>query len=223
MLGQEVVAMSIKNEIEALKSKALQRIGEAAKTGDTRVIIGATRIVQEAERLIKGFEELVSELGGLAMDFKGLEHGKDVDISIPSGIKMSARMRGRLMKEAFINDLKAQGIPLNLSKDSILLTEKGERVGVAYSSEHSPGRWWLGIKNDNYRAIVLICEKDTRGIVRLVIPGKFWDSHVENLKENKNGRSMIHILYQRGVYYWVDRSGEKITLNNFVDAYQFIR
>ncbi len=214
--------MSIKNEIEALKTKALQRIGEAAKTGDTRVIIGATRIVQEAERLIKAFDELVSELGGLAMDFKGLEHGKDVDISIPSSIKMSPRMRGRLMKEGFIKDLKEHDIKLRLSKDSILLTEQGERVGVAYSSEHSPGRWWLGIKNDSYKAIVLICERDSGGLARLVLPGEFWDNHVKNLKENKNGRSMIHILYQRGVYHWVETSGEKFTLNNFVDAYQFL-
>lgn len=215
--------MSIKDEIEALRSKSLLRIGEAAKTGDTRIIVGATRIVQEAERLIKAFDELVSEMGGLTMDFEGLEHGKGVDISISSGTKMSPRMRGRLRKEAFISDVKGQGITLNFSKDSILLTEEGERIGVAYSSEHLPGRWWLGIKNDNYKAIVLICERDTGGIVRLVLPGEFWASHVENLKENKNGRSMIHILYQRGVYHWIEASGEKITLENFVDAFHFLR
>jgi hypothetical protein len=214
--------MSIKNEIEALKTKALQRIEAAAKIGDTRVIIGATRIVQGAERLIKAFDDLVSEMGGLAMDFEGLEHSKDVDISIPSGTKMSPRTRGRLMKGAFINDLKEHGITLNLSKDSILLTEKGERVGVAYSSEHSSGRWWLGIKNDSYKAIVLICEKDTGGMVRLVLPGEFWASHVENLKDNKNGRYMIHILYQRGVYHWVEANGKKVALDNFIDAYHFL-
>jgi hypothetical protein len=214
--------MSIKNEIEALKTKALQRIGAAAKTGNTRVIIGATRIVQVADRLIKTFDELVSEKEGLEMDFEGLEHSKDVEISIPSGTKMSPRMRGRLMKEAVINDLKEHGITLSFSKDSILLTEKGERVGVAYSSEHLPGRWWLGIKNDNYKAILLICERDTGGIVRLVLPGDFWDSHVENLKENKNGRSMIHILYKSGVYHWMEANGKKITLDSFVDAYNFL-
>ena len=214
--------MSIKDKIEALKSKALHRIGEAAKTGDTRVIVGATRIVQEAERLTKAFDELVSEMGGLAMDFEGLEHTKDVDISISSGTKISPRMKGRLRKEAFISDLQGHGITLNFSKESILLTEGGERVRVAYSSEQPPGRWWLGIKNDSYKAIVLICEKDTGGIVRLVLPGEFWDSHVENLTENKNGRFMIHIIYQGGVYQWVEGSGNKIKLDSFVDAYHFL-
>jgi hypothetical protein len=215
--------MSIKDEIEALKSKALHKIGEAAKKGDTRIIVGATRIVQECERLIKAFDELVSEMGGLAMDFESLEHSRGVDISISNGSKTSPRMRGRLKKEAFINDLKGQGIRLNFNKDSILLTEGGERVGVAYSSEHLPGRWWLGIKNDSYKAIVLICERDSGGIVRLVLPGDFWNSHVKNIKENKNGRSMIHILYQRGVYHWVEANGEKIPLDNFMNAYGYIQ
>jgi hypothetical protein len=214
--------MSIKDKIEALKSKGLHRIGEAAKKGDTRIIVGATRIVQECERLIRAFDELVSEMGGLAMDLEGLEHSKGVDNSISSGTKISPRMRGRLRKEAFINDLKEQGIRLNFNKDSILLTEGGERVGVAYSSEHLPGRWWLGIKNDSYKAIVLICERDSGGLVRLVLPGAFWDSHVENLKENKNGRSMIHILYQRGMYHWIEANRKKIALDSFVDAYHFL-
>src|SRR4030042_3807435 len=215
--------MSIKNEIEGLKINALQRIGEAAKTGDTRVIIGATRIVQETERLIKVFDELVSEMRGLTMDFESLEQGRGVDISISKGTETSPRMRGRLRKEAFINDLKEQGIRLNFSKDSILLTERGERVGGAYSSEHQPGRWWLGIKNDNYKAIVLICERDSGGIVRLVLTGDFWVTHVKSIKENKNGRSMIHILYQRGVYHWIEANGKKIALDSFVDAYHFLR
>jgi hypothetical protein len=215
--------MSIKDEIEALKIKALHRIGEAAKAGDTRIIVGATRIVQESERLIKVFEELVSEMGGLAMDFESLEQSRGVDIFVSNGTKTSPRMRGRLRKEALINDLKKQEIRLSFSKDSILLTEGGERVGVAYSSEHQPGRWWLGIKNDNYKAIVLICERDSGGIVRLVLSGDFWDSHVENLKENKNGRSMIHILYKRGVYHWMEANGKEVALDSFVDAYHFLR
>lgn len=215
--------MSIKDEIEALKIKALRKIGDAAKTGDTRIIVGATRIVQESERLIKAFDELVSEMGGLAMDLESLEQSSGTDISISNGTKTSPRMRGRLRKEAFINDLKEQDFKLNFSKDSLFMTEGGERVGVAYSSEHLPGRWWLGIKNDSYKAIVLICERDSGGIVRLVLPGDFWDTHVKNLKENKNGRSMIHILYQRGVYYWIEANSKKIALDSFVDAYHFLR
>jgi len=215
--------MSIKDEIEALKIKALHMIGEAAKRGDTRIIVGATRIVQESERLIKAFDDLVTEMGGLAMDFESLEHSTGVDNSTSNGTKTSPRMRGRLRKEAFINDLQEQEIRLSFSKDSILLTEGGERVGVAYSSEHQPGRWWLGIKTDSYKAIVLICERDSGGIVRLVLPGDFWDSHVKNLKENKNGRSMIHILYQRGMYHWIEANGKKIALDSFIDAYHFLR
>jgi len=214
--------MGIKDEIEALKSRALHRIGEAARTGDTRIIVGATRIVQEAERLIKVFDELVSEKGRLAMELEGLGQSRGVDIYVSPNNKISPRMKGRRIKEAFINDLKRNGIALKLIKDSIIETERREHVGVAYSSEHTPGRWWLGIKNDRYKAIVLICERDNGELVRFILDRDFWDKNVKKLKENRQGRSMIHIIYQRGVYYF-DVSGERISINNFINAYKNIQ
>ena len=214
--------MSMRDELETLKGKALRRIGEAAKAGDTRIIINATRVVQEVERLMKTFDELMNEIGRLTMDYEGLEDSCDVDISTSSDAQISPRKRGRLRKEAFINDLKEHGVALNMSKDSLLLTQEGALVGVAYSTEHLPGRWWLGMKNDNYKAVVLICERDSGGIVRIIIPGDFWADHVEHLNENKQGRSMIHVLYQRGMYHWIE-TNEKIPIDRFVDAYNFLR
>jgi hypothetical protein len=55
-------------------------------------------------------------------------------------------------------------------------------VGVAYASEHAdrPDKWWLGLRDEPYSVIVLLCEDQKGKVLDFVIPSQtfspFWKS-----------------------------------------------
>jgi len=214
--------MIIRDELEALKVKSLRRIGEAAKQGDTGLIVRVTNIVQEVDRLMKAYEQLVNEVGNLTINYEALEDINLSEVSTSSDAQFSPRKKARLQKEAFINELQELGITLRMSRDSLLLTDDGQQVGIAYSTEHLPNRWWLGIKDDDYKAVVLICQNGSGRNINLILSKDFWSNHVESLTKNSKGRTMIHIIYHKGSYNLVEGNGEYVPLDSFVEAYDLI-
>jgi hypothetical protein len=96
--------------------------------------------------------------------------------------------RGERARASYIADLDKKGIRLVQVQDQsrrrvIYKTHSGKIVGLPYARElpqKGPGRWFLGLPQQHFDFVVLLCETSQGELLDFVFPpdfvGEIWDS-----------------------------------------------
>ncbi len=170
--------MNTTERLEALREKARKEMEAAMKAGKMDGVIKFARIIKEADDALQGISLAVERmLVQLESDHEGF-----VTTGPPRPERMTAtsdfpsrKERGKARRDEYLRGLLAKGIQLSRLKGRTFQTSFGKRVGIAYASEdrHHPDTWWMGLPDERYDVVVLLCETSSGHILDFVLPPDF--------------------------------------------------
>ena len=113
---------------------------------------------------------------------------------------MTKNERGKACRERYTRELSAKGIRLLRVKGRIYETASGRRVGIAYASEVITDKWWMGLLDDKYDVLVLLCEPNSGNLLDFVLPTDFvrkaWPLLSRNGKQREMHVQRIGVNYE---------------------------
>lgn len=177
--------MELASQLTSLKKKAMKKIGEAAEEHD----ISRIRILSELANKIEGdlahiiaIEERVNSyekelahsthLPSSSSSFKDILKDITENIKSVSPSRSHRRQMGQNARNRFVELGSRVGFRLIPLGGKTYRTTSGKKIGVTFANEleGKPDRWWLGIKDEHYDVVVLLCNQGSGGMLDFILP-----------------------------------------------------
>ncbi len=178
--------------IEALrqrKSELMDRIADAARRGESDVVLLASADLERAASFIRRYEHVADEISLFlnSPTIQDREAGKleernskvscDIQAGSPDEIE-SGRAYGKKVRNAFLEKLsRLHGIHLRQGKGVVYRTGSGRRVGIAVATERQPNRWFLGLPIGGFDDAVLLCDRGKETAAEIFLSRSFLEEH----------------------------------------------
>ena len=175
--------MDLGERLMQLKRIAMKKIADAAMADDVGRVssysVLASRI-EEDEHTLAAMKERIRIYEG------SLGNGDKVSTFNPKALARSSkdfattgtrqrtsRRMGRKAREDFVSAGRNRGYELVSQGNSIYRTATGKKVVLRFANEQKPDRWFLGVRDDRYDIVVLLCQQSSGGMVEFVLPREF--------------------------------------------------
>jgi hypothetical protein len=91
-------------------------------------------------------------------------------------------------------------------------TPSGIEVGIAYASElkGKPDAWFLGLADERFDAVVLLCETESGQTLDFVLPPKFVAEIWSPALLSRNNKQVKFHVFKRGSTYELQLRGGKM-------------
>jgi hypothetical protein len=221
--------MEVQNRLTNLKKRVMTLIADAATEHNTRVISTYSPIanwieetqhhVARIEEQINGYEKNLENLAHPLTDPKeqSMEHDEVVEISEPG-----QSQRKQLGDEARQQFVDLCPIPLRRVSGKLYETNNGEKVGIPFANEleRRPDRWWLGIKDDRYDVVILLCRpQNSEVMLDFVLPPDFLKRVWHGLSPSA-GEVKFNIVREGNNYSLLVRPRRRESINQFLGNYR---
>ena len=208
--------MDIVDKMLSLKEILKTRIEHALKNSNTETIVAFAKDLDLIGRLEKQYKEIETAV-------TSLDQKVNLNIDTPQNTKKSNKQLGKEERIIFIQEAKKKGIILSEEKGSLYKDKLGGLVGIPYSSECKPGRWWLGLPNKKYQNIVLICKNEFSERTYFIFPQVFCAKYQDKLSTDKKEKQIkFNVLMKNGIYTLIIPDSESITINEYIDKFDNI-
>lgn len=224
--------MSLADTLSNLKAQAMKEIGEAAKTHDTQritMLSGLANRIEEDERVLSRLEEHMIEY---RREMSGTRVVSAPPLSVEGNTGgrgderggISKRNEGRDARKRFVDALQGRKIQLMQLRGKEYRTAGGRRVGIAFANEleGKPDRWFLGLKDGNYGAIVLLCVQRDGKTLEFILPqdvlAGFWRS-----LSRHGGDVKFNLLRDGANFYLLVPPQQRESINRFLGVYQSLK
>ncbi len=233
--------MSLENRIQHLKKFALEKVEGAAKKSDTQNVILNSRMVEEIERLSNILADIHVKVDSLEKKIKNPPDSASDNLlsqdseqfiprldslarssSLSKYIKESPRVRGETKRREFVDSVKEAGINLIHQRGALYVTDHDGLVGIAYASERQPNRWFLGLPDNDYAALVLICETDRSDLLNFILPSDFFHKYRDSFSFVK-GQIKFNIVCRGNDYTMIIPNSGNIRINQFLNNYNALK
>jgi hypothetical protein len=185
--------MNYREKLVQLRTHAFRRTEEAAKKGNTAEVNRFGRMPKECEDAMELLENLESQIARIEADLRRTELQPRPDApSVTNGVlhgsiraksTTSPRQKANQVRTKYVIDLsKNLDIQLQRRSEVIYQTQSGKTVAIPYATEltNLPDRWWLGLPDEHFHFIVLLCETRSDELLDFVLPSHFvseiWNS-----------------------------------------------
>ena len=230
--------MELSVRLTNLKKKVMKKIADAALAHDTRLISKHSHLATLIEEDEKALEAMEERVNGYEKDLNDLSSStEEVEIDWSAEVakaraeahRDSSRMRkskGRQMgheaRMLFVSAGRKLGYSLIPLGGNLYTTPKEKKVVIAFANEHKPNRWFLGVQDDNYDAVVLLCQQSTGRMLEFILPrealGKFWTSL------SRSGGQVKFNITRSGENSWLLVPGRaQESLNRHLGAYTALK
>jgi len=216
--------MTSREELIQLRTQAFQRIADSAKKGRTDEVIRLGRIPKECEDAMDLLKSLESQIARIEVELQRSNPRPQVsEVRAKEGLKgptrassqVSPRRKANEVRTAYVNDLSHKlGSHLRRRSEVIFETQLGKSVGMPYATEltNLPDRWWLGLPDEHFDFLVLLCETDSGELLDFVFPPEFVSEIWSSL--SRDGKKHVKLnVFRSGVDYELrlkDGAGKKI-------------
>ncbi len=221
--------MKVADRLKTLKEQVMAGIGGAARKHDTRRINMLTRLANRIEE----DERVLSELEGHIVEYqREISGAKPVtalavtaEATLEEREKESGRAskhsQGREARRKFVNDHQRDGVQLVHQGGKVYRTPGGKRVGIPFANEleGKPGRWFLGLKDGNYDAVILLCSRAEGEALEFVMPGDFLKGFWRSLSRHA-GEVKFNLIRDGANFYLLVPPQGRESINRFLRAYQ---
>jgi hypothetical protein len=161
--------MSIEKQLQSAKEVLLTKITEAAKHKDTKTISKLGTIAAKLD----DDERTVRKLREALIHYRRIIEGKTADFEILTSTDSetggTGRGEGREARTEFIAKAKERGVPLRHVTGVLYLGPSDKKVAVAFANERAADRWFLGIPDQRYDFVVLLCKPTSGDVVALIL------------------------------------------------------
>jgi hypothetical protein len=161
---------------------------------------------------------LVSEVKGSSLQPTDV-HNPSAGEDNPSISKRA--VRGRKLRELFLDKLAGEGIRLTLEKGVHYHTAPGKKVGIASASKINE-KWFLGLPIQPYDYIVLLCQEENGNLREFIFDTPFVTRVVEKLSHTETDYK-FHIKRDGGSYIFELEGGEQEIIDRYLSAYDNLR
>lgn len=198
--------MSLRDEIAQLRELALERVGQAARNGSTRDVVGSSRLLEATEELLGSYDSIENRFRDIKTQLNGVATNQTARASAntsPADKGLSAKAKGEQRRQTFLRDAEARGISMTRIKGVRYSTSNHECVGIASASESEEfrNRWFLGLAPDSYNGFVLLCEDLTGQIHRFIASTDISRDVLPKLSRDNTGQLKFHVTREKGRFY----------------------
>lgn len=136
----------------------------------------------------------------------------------------SRKARGKSARAEWLSQLAKSGILLAQMEGRIYETTKRARVGIAYASEQAdrPDKWWLGLRDEAYSVVVLLCQDGNGKLLDFVIPiqalSPFW-----KIFSRHGGQVEFHVERTGPNFALRVPGGRAVPMNSFLAEHKSLR
>lgn len=221
--------MNIRRRIAEARLEALGHLRDAVSRGSSSETLEIADILEALERLeqeLSRFEDQVEKQARrLQLHRAAVGEGKVETTELIYGMKVgdkafSPRETGKLQRRSFLSKLESKGIRLLPKKGALYTTPDDGIAAIGFATERRKGRFFLGVPIKNYRAVVLLCQRDNKETLEFVLPGDLIDSLRQEL-ENR-GQFKFNIIVDDNKYYLGVRGGKRINLTDYQSHYDHL-
>jgi len=217
--------MNIESRIKSMKTAALRKIEDAARTGKTSLVVSNSKIIEQIESAERNYDQIVNSLNMVENALN--QKGKVIDISQISspidvtGKKLSPKKKAELKRTEFTDHLNNLGLNAMKIKGVRYKVNNKNSIGVAFANEINPNRWFLGLPPEKFDTIVLLCEMANGQVLSFVFSSEFFHKHKNNFSSDQAGQIKFNVTKRNSQYYLTipQIGNENITsfLNNFAN------
>lgn len=221
--------METNKRITELNDRILSKLREYVNSPDAEQIHKYSRLYTQAQNLYKDMNLLNERITGLEQEFsetnesnsKTANDVKQEDIGGTIEFmtdKAKARANAKIKREEFLANLKRKGVTLKPYRGVIYKNERNDGlVGIAYSSDNG-NSWFLGLPDQDYDSVVLLCEKDGNKFDAIILPKDFYSDHAKTLSRSK-GHVKFNLRKTLNEIHLYTRSGS-LKISTFVNNYK---
>ncbi len=181
----------------------------------------------EAINLEKARDSIAAELEGRLTPDAPAAHHELGPLRGPTAATpghVSRKAKGKLMRNTFLNKLESKRILLRQVKGAVYERATGGRVGIACATElpKSPDKWFLGLPDDHYQAIVLLCQSQSGEVADFVLPADMLYS-LWNCLTRSAGQVKFHVERNGDIYSLVVPGGGRKSIHAYLSQYAALR
>ncbi len=204
----------------------MKKIEDAAKIGNTALVVESSKIVEEIESIEKQLEQVLNSLSSIEkiVEQNGALDSVEFSTQLVSQEKgISPKKRGQQRRTAFVKRAQQFGIDVLQLKGVRYKVNNKNLIGIAYSGETRPNRWFFGLPHENFDTIVLLCERKNGQIMSFVFTKEFYKRIKIFMSTDNTGQFKYNITFRNEEYQLMipERGCEKINLflDNFDNLY----
>ena len=178
--------MDLQERLSKLRTLAFQKIADSAKKGATNEVNKLGLIPKECERLMEMVRSIESQTATIESDLAqattrqrggrvASTNGQTTNSDYDHG-NGSPRHKAKTIRMKYVNDLtEKSGIRLQRKTEVVYETASGKKVALPYATEltNLPDRWWLGLPDEHFDFVVLLCETNSGQLLDFVFPSHF--------------------------------------------------
>lgn len=207
--------MDLLDRVGVLKAEKMKAMEAALSQNNAGSLVSNSK---ELERIIK-VESQIREVSRM-LDHLECEVNEPEVIASEPGI--SAKKQGKIARQCFVGEIKKRGLEVHLKKGQLYLIQ-GKLVGIAYASERTPNKWFLGLPIEDYDAIVLLCKDDTGRTTKLILPKGFYEKHKNYFSKGQYKDQIKFNVSGLNGRFAVKLTGkDPIDVTEYIDTYEYL-
>jgi|GEM_PF-958478 len=196
--------MDALSDLQKEKNRILSIISMAASEGKTELVLAESGKLEKVELLLGRHKQIILELeelkSGKALSqapIKAInQRASKINNVCHSTRLASSRELGAKIRNEFLKKLERKGFNLQLIKGkTIYRTKSGKRVGIAVATERQPNRWFLGLPIGGFDHAVLLCQRENKEIIEVLLPEKFFMKYGQAMSQSK-GQLKFNIVHR---------------------------
>lgn len=224
--------MDLISHLTGLKKKTMQKITEAAAATDTKQITfyGALanridqdeRLVSEVMTRANEYEKQLADPAATSLLSSILDEIKGSRSDSRKVRSNSGREDGASKRQAFIDAGIGRGYHLLPRGKTTFQTNKGHRLAIPFANEQRPDRWFLGISDEMYDVVVLLCQETDGELFDFVIPREFLEKFWRTLSRS-GGQVKLNVSRSGKSWFLLIPGDEPQVIDTFLGNYGPLR
>jgi hypothetical protein len=172
--------MDLAARLANLKKKVMVKIANAAGVHDTRLVASYSALasrIEDDERSIATVTERISRYVSELTDptSNALFNGAADTRMVHGGRSGAARAEGFSARKTFLDAGRGRGYRLMARGRTIFETPRGRKVAILFANEQRPDRWFLGMSDEKYDVVVLLCQDSDGALFDFILPWEFME------------------------------------------------
>lgn len=207
-------------ELDLLGQKLKQLAREHLQTGNYKELSEISGLLEEIEKLKSSYGSIQKRLSVLSSKDASTGSGTS-----SAGSKMRAsKKRAKKARAQLLSDLKDQNLDLGTENGALYsFPDSNKSIGIAFASEATKDKWFLGLPDENYQGVAFLCEQQNGAVRRFLVGRKFFETHRTNFSYSSQGsrRQYKFNIYKRKSGFVLRlRNGVEINLDRFEDDFR---
>lgn len=224
--------MELATQLMNLKKKTMQKIAEAAGAHDTKRVTSYSALanrIEDDERTLANVIKRIGEYEKEVADPTNTSTLREILDEVASTKSRTRKIRsstgkeeGFMARESFLDAGADRGYRLIPLGKTVFETNKGHKVAIPFANEQRPDRWFLGISDEKYDVVVLLCQGKDGDLLDFIVPRdfleKFWRAF-----SRSGGQVKLNVSRHGKIWYLVVPGYEPQTIGSFLRNYGPLR